>query len=244
LGSQPRSLNPSSSPLLSTGLLPDDRLFLVAPTVDPSRSGYLLFGVSQPVGGRRGGLVWLLTRLRLESAGDAGPQRLADAVATTGLRAAAGGRPRGVVLLLGPDAEDASFFAAQHVVRYLELLHVPLRIWYVEIPQVTLEPLRSAYDEAVARAREAVERGQPVPEVPPEPTLESVREARSRRLQRLRRTWGAMQDVDGLTPWVEAARGLREELARQRIVWIDGVHPPSEVELVGAPPGVRLAGGE
>jgi hypothetical protein len=240
----PRALIPWNSPLLATGLLPDDRLFLVAPRVDPSRSGYLLFGVSKPVGGERGGLVWLLTRLRLESAGDGGPQRLADAVATTGLRAAAGGRPRGVVLVLGPGGDDASFFDARRAARYLELLHVPLRIWYVEIPEVTLKWLQTDYYQAATLAQEAVEQGRPVPEVPPIPTLESVREARQRRLRLVRQTWGPeVVDVDGLTPWVEAARSVREDLGRQRILWIDGVHPPSEVELAGAPAGVRLAGG-
>lgn len=56
-------------------------------------------------------------------------QRLADAVAVAGVRAAAGGTPRAVVLLLGPTAEDASGQQPSAVRRYLELLRVPLAVW-------------------------------------------------------------------------------------------------------------------
>jgi len=237
----PRTLNPAESPLLSVGMLPDDRLFLVAPTVSPSRSGYLLFGVSQPVDGRRGGLAWLLTRLRFEGEG-AAPQRLADAVATTGLRAAASGRPRGVVLVLGPGGEDASRFDARRVVRYLGRLHVPVRVWYLELPEVMIERARVAVAQAAARAAQVAERGDPVPDVPPLPSLEAVSAERRLRLARARQTWGAVVDVDGVRPWVGAAGDFRDALARQRILWIDGVHAPSQVRLAGAPPWVRLAG--
>jgi hypothetical protein len=57
------------------------------------------------------------------------PQRLADAVAEAGRAAAAGGRPRAVVLVTGPESTDASRFSPRAARAYLRRLRVPLRVW-------------------------------------------------------------------------------------------------------------------
>jgi hypothetical protein len=183
-----------------------------------------LFGISPPIEGSEGGLAWLLTYLRMEESENAGPQRLADAVATAGLRAAGSGRPRGVVLILGPGDTDASRFQAGRARRFLKRLRVPLDVWYVERVAVSLELARQAARQAESEP----------------PTLEDVEAARRQRLARARRAWGEVRDVESLTAWIEAAEGYREDLARQRLLWVDGIHPPASISLADAPPWVRL----
>ncbi|MCH9650916.1 MAG: VWA domain-containing protein [Deltaproteobacteria bacterium] len=60
---------------------------------------------------------------------DTSDQRLADAVASAGLAAAASSRPRVVVLITGPERSDKSRFSATAVRDYLQQLHVPFRVW-------------------------------------------------------------------------------------------------------------------
>ena len=60
------------------------------------------------------------------------PQRLADAVAEAGRAAAAGGRPRAVILVTGPGSPDASRFSPRQARAYLHRLQVPLRVWSPE----------------------------------------------------------------------------------------------------------------
>lgn len=55
--------------------------------------------------------------------------RIADAVCVAGRLAAASGRPRAVVLLILPGAEDGSLVTAAEARRYLRRLRVPLLVW-------------------------------------------------------------------------------------------------------------------
>jgi len=225
------ALQRPDSPLVGIGSKAGDRLFLVRPEADPSLSGYLLFGISPPIDADQGGLAWLLTYLRMGQVENPGPQRRVDAVATAGLRAAGGGRPRGVLLVLGPGAADASRYAAPTVRRYLQRLRVPLQVWYVESVAVSLRD--GAGDGGAGDGGAGDEGGEAA-------TLEQVEAARRQRLARVREAWGEVRDVDDVTAWLGAAEAYRDSLARQRILWIDGLHPPSAVHLADAPPWVRL----
>jgi hypothetical protein len=60
-------------------------------------------------------------------------QRLADAVAVAALAAAEEGRRRAVVLVLGPEAKDASLLSRSEVVSFLADLNVPLVVWSVGV---------------------------------------------------------------------------------------------------------------
>ena len=71
------------------------------------------------------GLPWLLDRATRTPL----PQRIADAVAVAGVKAAAGGHPRAVVLIVDPATPDRSAFQPTAVRRYLDRLHVPLFVW-------------------------------------------------------------------------------------------------------------------
>jgi hypothetical protein len=210
-----------TSPLYRTGLRPGDRLFLVHSRVEKS-TGYDLFGVTAPMVERNGGTAWQLSQRRFaDPSPDRVPQRLADAVAAAALEAAAGGRPRAVLLILGPDAADASRHSAARVRRFLDRLRVPLAVWYVEQLEVSLEQARRSRPQVDAAAVAAV---------------------RGRRLEAVRESWGEVTDVDGLAAWVAAAEALRQAVARQAVLWIEGAHPPGAVALGAAPDGVRLVG--
>lgn len=204
-------------PLLETGLTAGDRLYLVRPTVEPSEAGYGLFGISEPLTLERGGgSAWLLTHLRHGAAG--GPQRLAEAVATAGLWAAGSGRPRAVLLLLGPDAVDGSELTPRQVRRFLRRLGVPLVVAFVEQLDVTL----TGGERRRRRARREAER------------------ERAERVAAARADWGAgVVDVAGFRDWVDLHRDLRRDVARQRILWVDGIHAPAAVRLEGAPDWVE-----
>lgn len=56
-------------------------------------------------------------------------QRLADAVAVAGVRAAARGRPRAVILILAGDSRDTSRRQPAEVRKFLAQLQVPLYVW-------------------------------------------------------------------------------------------------------------------
>lgn len=56
-------------------------------------------------------------------------QRLADAVATAGLLAAAGDQPRAVVLITTSESSDTSHFPVDVVRGFLRRVHVPLVVW-------------------------------------------------------------------------------------------------------------------
>ncbi len=91
----------------------------------------MLFPIGQPLDIKRWGLPWLATHVTSNQASATG-QRLAEAVAVAGVRAAGDGRPRTVVLLLSDNPADAGIYGAPEVRDYLRALHVPLAVWSVE----------------------------------------------------------------------------------------------------------------
>lgn len=121
-------------------LEPDqDGLRLVVPLPTRIVQGRLpvdLFPVTGWFRLRPGLLPWVVTHL--ESV-DRDGQRLADAVAVAGLRAASGGNPRAVILVVDRAPEDVSGQEPEAVVRYLELLRVPLRVWSTDGKQRELD---------------------------------------------------------------------------------------------------------
>jgi hypothetical protein len=54
--------------------------------------------------------------------------------------------------------------------------------------------------------------------------------------------WGPVEDVSSEGPLNKASRRLLKELRRQWIVWVEGRHLPSEIELDDRARGFRLAG--
>ncbi len=59
--------------------------------------------------------------------------------------------------------------------------------------------------------------------------------------EQLTRRWGPVADVSSLRKLEQAVEELQQGLDRQRIVWIDGVHPPGEIVLHNDRGGMRLA---
>jgi len=104
-----------------------DRFYLVVPNPASSR-GLALFPILQPFDIKRRGMPWLTTHIVSGRASVPG-QRLAEAVALAGLRAAADGCPRAVVLVIGDDVVDHSGYRPQAVREYLRALRVPLVVW-------------------------------------------------------------------------------------------------------------------
>lgn len=93
-----------------------------------------LFPASPPFTADEGGIYWALTQ-KFELDGVSQIQRLTDAVAVAGLTAAAGNRPRAVVLVLGPSPQDHSRYDAATVRRYLRSLGVPLYVWAMGVEE-------------------------------------------------------------------------------------------------------------
>ena len=104
-----------------------DRLYVIVPNATDSR-GLALFPVLQPFGISNWGLPWLSTHIVSPRATVRG-QRLSEAVAVAGLRAASDGRPRAVVLVLSDKAVDESWHSPSSVREYLKALRVPLVVW-------------------------------------------------------------------------------------------------------------------
>lgn len=115
------------------GLEPDDRLIFLWPAgVDRAHPRFdevgLFYGQAESF--RDGGVYWYLTRLYPDDPSLAeGPQRLADAVAVAGRRAASADRRRAVVLVVERESEDHGRHAAASVRSYLGSLGVPLHVW-------------------------------------------------------------------------------------------------------------------
>jgi hypothetical protein len=86
-----------------------------------------LFEMTQAFTRRDGTFGYLLTRVRAPQPGRY--QRLTDAIAVAAVEAAAGSRPRAVVLVLGPQPKDESAYRVAEVLRFLDALHVPLLVW-------------------------------------------------------------------------------------------------------------------
>ncbi|MBD3871263.1 MAG: hypothetical protein IFJ97_07890 [Acidobacteria bacterium] len=120
-----------------------DRFYLVVPNPALAR-GLAIYPIIRPFSIQRWGLPWLATHVRTPL--DAVPdQRLADAVAVAGLRAAADGCPRTVVLVVGREGTNHSGFRPAAVREYLKTLHVPLAVWSTEA-----EKTLTLWGEAVA----------------------------------------------------------------------------------------------
>lgn len=104
-----------------------DRYYLVVPNPSKTR-GLALYPVVQPFSINKWGLPWLSTHIMSTKAAVPG-QRLAEAVAVAGLRAAGDGCPRAVVLMLGDEPVDASYHPPEAIRNYLRSLRVPLVVW-------------------------------------------------------------------------------------------------------------------
>jgi hypothetical protein len=112
-----------------TELDPGDRLrilWAVTKTVVDVDATHSLFA-STPCSPETGvaKLLWKFSFLAPENS----PRLFADAVAVAGLRASGSGGRRAVVLFLGAFGHDSSRTEPAMVRRYLEALHVPLRVW-------------------------------------------------------------------------------------------------------------------
>jgi hypothetical protein len=103
------------------------RFYLVVPNPTESR-GLALFPVLHPFDIDRWGMAWLSSHM-FSSRAAVRDQRLSEAVALAGLRAAADGCPRAVVLVLGEDVIDAMGYSPDAVREYLRALRVPLVVW-------------------------------------------------------------------------------------------------------------------
>jgi hypothetical protein len=99
-----------------------------------------LFQPSQVFDGADHGLLFWLARV-VHERDRLGAGRLADAVAVAGLHAYAGGKPRAVLLVLGPrwSDGDASAYSGQAVRRYLAALQVPLFVWSTAPPRAAAQ---------------------------------------------------------------------------------------------------------
>jgi hypothetical protein len=109
--------------------LDEDRFYLVVPNPTHTR-GLALYPIIQPFSINRWGLPWLATHIHSPEAKMPG-QRLTDAVAVAGLRAAGNGCPRTVLLVRGEDTMDISEYLPASVREYLRVLRVPLVVWSV-----------------------------------------------------------------------------------------------------------------
>ncbi len=157
-----------------------DRFHLVIANPTFSR-GLMLFPVGQPLDIKRWGLPWLVTHLtNNEAAGRR--QRLGEAVAVAGVRAAGDGSPRAVVLVLSRDPVDVGGFEAEAVREYLRGLHVPLFVWSVA---------GGADDGA----------------------------------------WGPVEDISNPGKLVKVSRRLMKDLGQHWVVWVEGRHLPSAIEM-------------
>ena len=171
-----------------------------------------IFNVSVERASEENGLLWHSALIRPLHF----PLRIADAVAMAGIEAHAGCRPRAVVLLLEDVAAESGLYAPPAVRAYLEQLQVPLFVWRfgVEAPS----------DEPTGVPMHTSER------------------------------WGEMRDLTNQQKldyaktgaWLGrvgvAAEEVRDELKRQRVVWLKGAHLPSRIELSEQVVGVRFAG--
>jgi hypothetical protein len=135
---------------------------------------------------------WLASHILSPKARLAG-QRVGEAVTVAAVRAAGGGAPRAVVLVLSKNPVDDSRYQPSAVREYLRALRVPLVVW-------------STAGDGAAGA------------------------------------WGEAADVVDADSLRKASKRLLKELERQWIVWVEGSHLPSDIELDPEVQGIRLAG--
>jgi hypothetical protein len=172
--------------------LPSDSDSFQLVIANPSYSrGLMLFPVGQSLEIKRWGLPWLVTHVTSNDVSATG-QRLAEAVAVAGVRAAGDGSPRAVVLVLSDNPIDTGVYEAAAVREYLRGLHVPLVVWSV--------------------AHGAAEG-----------------------------SWGPVQNISSPGKLIKATRGLLKDLEKQSVVWVEGRHLPSDIELSPPGPALQLA---
>jgi len=191
----------------STGIRLDEgdgvRFMSATPTRVASGSlPYDLFPISTPFTSDDGELPYLLTHINLGSA-ETG-QRVADAVATAGVQAAAGNRRRLVLLILGHRWKDESQLSIAEAKRYLESLDVPLVVWTTGAAQS-----RTVSDDRI-----------PIT---------------------MKTEWGKARNVATITRLLENATRLLDVLSKQRIVWVEGNHLPSQIRLTKGAQGIELS---
>lgn len=105
----------------------EDRVHVVVPN-PVRRRDRQLFPTSPAIGLDSWPLAWLATRVTGDGAAFAG-QRLAEAVAVAGVRAASAGTPRAVLAIVSANTADASSFPIEEIRHYLEQIRVPLFVW-------------------------------------------------------------------------------------------------------------------
>ncbi|MEE8523130.1 MAG: hypothetical protein V3T72_04295 [Thermoanaerobaculia bacterium] len=114
--------------ILGIGLAEDDWLRVMA--TQPERrqeTGKAFFRASGDVSEIARGLGMGVAGLRVP--GNGRPERLADAVAASGLEIAGGGRRRIVLLVVDPRTTDASSLTPREAELYLHAMRVPLAVW-------------------------------------------------------------------------------------------------------------------
>jgi|GEM_PF-475646 len=206
-------------PEAAAGLEAGDRFTLVDPTPRAAAPAggdrHDLFQASPPRFASQGGLVWQLTHVFFPPSPG---QHLADAVAMAGMQAAAGSRPRTVLLILGPEARDDSRFTPQEVRRYLDRLRVPLAVWWLEREGRELDRRE--------RRQAALDRDQ-----------------RRMRKRAFATAWSGVEEVTSFRDLVRSAERLRQRVGEQRVLWVDGLHLPTEIVARQGPAApVRLVG--
>ncbi len=119
------------------GLRPNDRLIAIFPQIDESPSTVnvnffpaTLNITTDETSSYKYGVFNSIPSTLMDA--DPAHQRLSDAVAVSGLRAAAGSRPRVVLLILAGKGHDQSQHSVESVLHYLDLLRVPLVVWSVD----------------------------------------------------------------------------------------------------------------
>jgi hypothetical protein len=168
-----------------------NRYHLIVPNPVRTR-GLALFPIIGPFEMRRRWMPWLATHISSPEAGLPG-QRLGEAVTVAAVRAAGGGAPRAVVLVLSKNPVDDSHYQPSAVQEYLRALRVPLVVW------------STTGDGATGG-------------------------------------WGEVAEISDLGSLQKASKSLLKELERQWIVWVEGRHLPSDIELDPEVQGIRLAG--
>jgi hypothetical protein len=186
-----KSIRAHYDPVFEHDLAPDlDRAYLVGVNAAAAR-GVSLFPVAGPVSLKRWGLPWAVTTLH-DRYPDPDSQRVADAVAVAGIRAAGHASPRTVVLILSAQTDDDSVYPVTAVKHFLAEIGVPLVVWVAH--KQTDNP------------------------------------------------WGPGTKTTSPKDFSRATEALLDELADQRIVWVEGRHLLNRVELDGADLGLTLAG--
>jgi hypothetical protein len=201
----------------------NDRTFLISPAAHlvVHRSGpFELFPITPALPGARGSLLFWLSSLVHDPA--PALENLAAAVSVAGMRAASGGRPRAVLLVVGPESLPVAAEDAARARRFLARLGVPLAVWRIQ---------------------------RDLKDVPPQERMQQIDQAappvdRRTALAEARAAWGEVEDVASpAAAAAAAAKELLQRVDRQQVVWIDGEHLPTEITLVRGRE-IRLAGRE